>query len=319
MDTTTLGRTGLTVSVAGLGCGGFSRLGMSTGGTRDEAVALVRLAIDSGITFIDTAAQYGTEDIVGEALRDAGRSGIVIATKSQISEGGKFLPVEAIVTSLDASLRRLGIDCVDVFQLHGIAPEEYDHAMNAVVPALLRERERGKFRFLGITEAGARDQQHELLIRAATDGIWDVGMVAYNMLHRTAADRLFPLAIEGGMGMLGMHAVRSIFARPDFLAAAIRERVASGQVPAELLDSAAPLDFLVHPGGAESITDAAYRFVRHTPGVSVVLFGTGSAAHLTSNIASINRPALPEADVGRLLALFGAVSGLGLENPGAKT
>ena len=55
MDTTTLGRTGLRVSVAGLGCGGFSRLGLSTGKTAAEATALVRLAIDSGITLIDTA------------------------------------------------------------------------------------------------------------------------------------------------------------------------------------------------------------------------------------------------------------------------
>jgi aryl-alcohol dehydrogenase-like predicted oxidoreductase len=64
MDHTTLGRSGLRVSVAGLGCGGFSRLGMSTGKTEAESVALVRLAIDHGITLIDTAANYGTEEIV---------------------------------------------------------------------------------------------------------------------------------------------------------------------------------------------------------------------------------------------------------------
>src|ERR1700732_1985209 len=79
MDYTTLGRTGLRVSVAGLGCGGFSRLGMSTGKTEAEAVALVRLAIDNGITLVDTAANYGTEAIVGKAISAVPRESIVVA------------------------------------------------------------------------------------------------------------------------------------------------------------------------------------------------------------------------------------------------
>ena len=155
-----------------------------------------------------------------------------------------------------------------------------------------------------------------MLRRAAADGVWDVAMVAFNMLHRTASDHLFPLTISNGVGTLVMHAVRSIFARPDFLAASIRELAAAGRVPATLADSEGPLDFLVHPGGAENMTDAAYRFARHTPGVDVVLFGTGSAEHLLANVASLSRPPLPAADRERLLELFGGVSGLGLENPG---
>ena len=55
-----------------------------------------------------------------------------------------------------------------------------------------------------------------------------------------------------------------------------------------------PLGFLIHPGGASSLTDAAYRYVRHEPGVDVVLFGTGDQAHLRSNIESILKPPLPE-------------------------
>ena len=142
-------------------------------------------------------------------------------------------------------------------------------------------------------------------------------MVAFNMLHRTASDTLFPRTLVNGVGTLVMHAVRSIFARPDFLAAAIRALAASGQVPAGLVDNAAPLDFLVHPGGAASLTEAAYRFARHSQGVDVVLFGTGSAEHLRANIAALSRPALPAADLARLFELFGKVSGLGLESPGS--
>ena len=93
-----------------------------------------------------------------------------------------------------------------------------------------------------------------------------------------------------------MFAVRSIFARPAQLAATMKELAAAGLSPAWLAERDHPLDFLVHEGGASSLTDAAYRYVRHEPGVDVVLFGTGDAAHLRTNIESILKPALPDAD-----------------------
>jgi L-galactose dehydrogenase len=71
----------------------------------------------------------------------------------------------------------------------------------------------------------------------------------------------------------------------------------------------------VHDGGAASVIDAAYRFVRHEPGVDVVLFGTGEATHLRSNIASLLKPPLPEADRARLASLFGHLVGVGLDAP----
>ncbi|HMB48022.1 MAG TPA: hypothetical protein VKN63_07070, partial [Afifellaceae bacterium] len=67
--------------------------------------------------------------------------------------------------------------------------------------------------------------------------------------------------------------------------------------------------------GAQSLTDAAYRFVRHEPGVDVTLFGTGRVEHLHANVASILRPPLPEADRARLAELFGHLSGVGLDLP----
>ena len=73
MDYTTLGRTGLEVSVAGLGTGGGSRLGMKTGKTQAQSVALIHAALDLGITLVDTAEQYGTEAIVGAALKTVPR------------------------------------------------------------------------------------------------------------------------------------------------------------------------------------------------------------------------------------------------------
>jgi len=86
-------------------------------------------------------------------------------------------------------------------------------------------------------------------------------------------------------------------------------------VPAWLAESDNPLGLLVHPDGASSVIDAAYRYVRHEPGVDVVLFGTGDGAHLRSNIASILKPPLPEADRAKLAELFSHLRGVGLVAP----
>jgi aryl-alcohol dehydrogenase-like predicted oxidoreductase len=80
----------LKVSVAGLGCGGFSRLGLSAGKTEDEALLLVREAFDMGINFIDTAPIYGTEVIVGKAMKFIPRQSVVVATKASVGRNGEW-------------------------------------------------------------------------------------------------------------------------------------------------------------------------------------------------------------------------------------
>src|ERR1700729_1706255 len=80
MQYTTLGRTGLRVSVAGLGTGGFSRIGI--GQSEDHAVRIIREALDLGVNLIDTAAVYGTEAVIGRALRDVKRDSVVVCTKA---------------------------------------------------------------------------------------------------------------------------------------------------------------------------------------------------------------------------------------------
>jgi len=95
----------------------------------------------------------------------------------------------------------------------------------------------------------------------------------------------------------------------------MKQLAAEGKVPQSLADEPDPLGFLIHPHGASSLTDAAYRYVRHEPGVDVVLFGTGDQAHLQSNIESILRPPLPQADRDRMKALFSHLRGVGLVAP----
>jgi aryl-alcohol dehydrogenase-like predicted oxidoreductase len=313
MEYTTLGRTNLRVSVAGLGTGGFSRIGI--GQSEDHAVGIIRRALDLGVNLIDTAAVYGTESVVGRALKDVPRDNVVVCTKASKPMNDPAFEVAKIIESLDGSLTRLGLDYVDVFQLHAVPPAAYDHVRNEIVPALLREKEKGKFRFLGITETSPNDHEQLMLQRAASDTPWDTAMFAFNLMAQVAREHVFPLTLKNRVGTLMMFAVRSIFARPAQLADTMRDLAAKGLVPAELAAGDEPLGFLVHPDGASSVTDAAYRFVRHEPGVDVVLFGTGDVEHLKANIASILKPPLPEADRAKLRSLFSHLRGVGLEIP----
>jgi len=315
MDYTTLGRTGLRVSVAGLGCGGFSQLGLGTGKSEEDAIGIIRAALDLGVNLFDTAASYSTEPVLAKALRGVPRDAVVICTKAPFAISNPNSTAESAVASLDRSLKELGTDYIDVYQLHGIAPRAYDHALAVLAPALLREKEKGKFRHLGITETAPGDPEHEMAQRACKDGVWDTLMLAFHMMHQNARASVFPLTRQYRVGTLMMFAVRNIFSRPERLAATLRELAAEGEVPQALADSPDPLGFLVHAGGASSVIDAAYRFVRHEQGADVVLFGTGDQAHLSSNIASILKPPLPESDRARLAALFGHLVGVGLDAP----
>ena len=170
MEYTTLGRTGLKVSVAGLGCGGFSKLGLGTGKSEDEAVALIRQALDLGVNVLDTAAVYGTEQVVGKALRGVPREFGGGLHQGVQGGGEKQFHAEKVLASLDGSLRRLGVDYVDVFQLHAVHPTQYDQVRDVIVPALRGAREQGKFRFLGITETSPNDPEHTMMNRAIQEG-----------------------------------------------------------------------------------------------------------------------------------------------------
>jgi aryl-alcohol dehydrogenase-like predicted oxidoreductase len=317
MEYKTLGKTGLRVSVAGLGCGGFSRLGLGTGKSEADAVALVHQAFDLGVNLFDTAAVYGTEALLGKALKALPRDRVVIASKAWLPRSTGRSAAERAVASLDHSLKELGTDYIDVFELHGVSPGAYDRARDEIAPALLKEKEKGKLRHLGVTETGSSDGEHRMARRAAEDGVWDVMMVAFHMMHQNARSQVFPLTIANRVGTLLMFAVRNIFSKPERLRDELHRLSAERQVAAWLAQAPDPLGFLIHPadGGAATITEAAYRYVRHEPGVDVVLFGTGDPEHLRANIAAILKPPLPETDRRILARHFGHLVGVGLDPP----
>jgi len=313
MDTTTLGRTGLNVSVAVLGAGGSSRLGMKNGATQSQAAELVRMAIDHGITMIDTAANYGTEGAVGEGV-EGRRDQVVISTKARCHKPGTpldsldFVTREELRGSVETSLKNLRTDYVDILHLHGIRPHQYDYCLNELVPELQRLQEEGKVRFLGITEAFGVDLEHVTMKRAVADGVWDVLMLGFNYVNHSNAREVLPAAQEKNLGVMAMYAVRGALARKETLDNLVRELIEKGEVSADIAGEVGDLTSLLVQGGvAGTLTEAAYRFCRHAPGISVVLTGTGKFQHLEQNIASIKGAPLPAEVTEKLHRMFGNV------------
>jgi aryl-alcohol dehydrogenase-like predicted oxidoreductase len=303
LQTVRLGRTNAIVSVAGLGCGGASRLGMARGASAENAARVVAAAIDLGVTFIDTARNYGTEEAVGLGVA-ARRDQVFISTKSSAGRGERLLSAAELTESLEGSLERLKTDRVDLFNLHGVAPGQYEHCVRVLVPELKRQQASGKIRFIGVTEMFGRDTAHQMLERALPDDLFDVVMVGFHLLNPSARRRVFPETLKRDVGTLIMFAVREALSRPDELRKVVGELIQRGEIDPGAVDVGDPLGFL---GDSKAVVEAAYRFCRHEPGAHVVLTGTGDPEHLKANVAAIQGPPLPPEILTRLDAIFGRV------------
>ncbi len=313
MEYKPLGKTGVTVSVAGLGCGGNSRLGLGRGASFDECVAVARTAIDLGVTLLDTAEAYGTEEIVGAAIRPYDRSKLVISTKALF---GTSDTGETVTRKVEASLKRLGLDYVDVFHFHAVRPDAYVHHRDVLAPALAKLKDQGKVRHIGITETGPNDPEQKMLAQAVNEAPWEVIMLAYSLANQGARRTVFPVTQRRGVGTLLMFVVRNIFSNEAYRRDVFAKLVEQGQLDRSILSDGDPLAFLISDGGARSITEAAYRYARHEKGADVILFGTGNKTHVKTNIESILAPPLPPKIIERLHAWFGRLTGVGLDRPG---
>lgn len=278
MDYVELGRTGLRASVVGLGTGGPSRLGLARGGSVTEAKRLVNLAIDHGINVIDTAQSYGTEAIVGDAMRGV-RNDVILSTKvglaldlgplnglriarrlsARISGlAGLVASGKVLQSRVDQSLKQLGTDYIDILHLHAVWPRQLAPAMDALGETLLELKTKGKVRALGITEDLQHDPSHKMLSAALGHDLFDVVMVGFGPAHLSAKEQVLPKAENQNVGVVTMAAGRYRLHKND-----------------------------VDHRGNEHEIEEAYRFSRNTPGVHVTLIGTGNAGHLSSNIKAI--------------------------------
>lgn len=200
MDTRALGSSGLEVSALGYGCMGLSH-GYGTPADREQAIRMIRAAVERGITFFDTAQVYGpftNEDVVGEALAPV-RDAVVIATKF----GFDFLNGESrglnsrpdhIRRMTEDSLRRLRTDRIDLYFQHRVDPDVPIEDVAGAVQDLIAE---GKVRHFGLSEAGVRTIRRAHAVQPLT-----ALQSEYSLWWREPEEEILPVLEELGIGFV---------------------------------------------------------------------------------------------------------------------
>jgi 1-deoxyxylulose-5-phosphate synthase len=295
-----LGRTGLDVSPIAIGAMTYGEPGRghpvwSLG--EEDSRPLIKHALEEGINLFDTANMYSqgsSEEILGRALRDfADRDEVVIATKvrhpMRPGANGAGLSRKAILTEIDHSLRRLGTDYVDLYQIHrldGATPlEETLEALNDVVKA-------GKARYLGASSMHAWEFAKALHLQAEHGWARFVSMQDhYNLLAREEEREMLPLCADQGVGAI----VWSPLARGRLARAASQATSRSRSDPfadmlyPEQVSDQAITDALasVAAGRAVSPAQIALAWLRRNSVVAAPLVGASTPSHIDDAVASL--------------------------------
>lgn len=312
METRILGRTGIEVTLCGVGTWA---MGSSWGSQEDgDSRAALHRSLDLGCRFIDTAQSYGqgrSERLVGEVLRERGES-VPVATKVPPKnffwgpEKGtsimEVFPASYIVDSCEGSLRRLGKEQIDVYQMHTWLDEWND--TDEFPEAVEKLRREGKVRAFGISVPDGDPGAANGMIRR---GFVDTVQVVYNILDREARDILFPIATEYGVGLIvrvplasgaltGRFTSETTFSDGDW-----RQEYFTGPRMARLLADVEMVRRAV--GDASPLGHAALQFAGADPEVSTVIPGARNARQAFENAAAFQRGRLPREVLERLLEL----------------
>jgi aryl-alcohol dehydrogenase-like predicted oxidoreductase len=291
----TLGRTGIEVSEIGYGAWGIGGA-QWTGGGDDEARRALNLAIDQGVNFIDTALAYGeghSERLVGEVAR-ARQERIYIASKVPPKNRewpARHVPLREVFTydyiieCAEQSLRNLGVETIDLQQLHVWNDSWKDES--EWIEALLKLREQGKIRYFGLS---LNDYQPWNAIETLRQGHIDVVQVSYNIFEQAPEDELYPVCQELNIGVIARvpfdesgltGAVRpdSVWPESDW-----RSFFFSGDRKQKVFDRVERLKLLLG-AEAESLAELALRYTLSHDAVSTVIPGMRSTKNVAANIS----------------------------------
>jgi aryl-alcohol dehydrogenase-like predicted oxidoreductase len=302
----TLGRTGLQVSDVGFGA--MTIGGEIFGATDDqESLRALHHALDLGLNFIDTADAYGrghSEELLAQVLKTR-RKEVILATKGgnqfTVRQGLRNFDPDYITSALEASLKRLQSETIDLYQLHNPSPEVMRRG--AIFERLDRCKKEGKIRFYGVSLEKTADG-----IVAIETGKPDTLQVVYNILHQDPEERLFPLAQKENIGMIarvplergvlsGRFKSTAEFASKDW-----RRGVFPEEALAQVQAAIEQLEFLVK-GEVGSLTQAALRFILSQPAVATVIPGIRTVQQVEDNVA-VSGKGLSADDVQRLRDLY---------------
>jgi aryl-alcohol dehydrogenase-like predicted oxidoreductase len=312
MEYTTLGRTGLQVSRVGFGGGGIGQVwGPST---EEESMRAVHRALDLGINFFDVAPSYGNgkaEEVLGVALRGR-RDRVVVATKVRLRVEEMDDVPGAVQRSVEASLRRLRTDAVDVLHVHnrftlrrGDTPDSLsaEDALGPVLEAYKRVQDAGKTRFIGVS---AMEPHVPTIRRIIGSGQYDAVLAYYNLLNWTAQEppplgaaifdngQIIPLARSQGMGVIGIR---------SHAAGALTDRVDRPVPPGSLLEqdlaSARTLGFLLE-GPIRTLSQAAMVFCLMNRDIDTTVPGVKNVAETEEIAGCADLPPIPPHHLERL-------------------
>ncbi len=287
----TLGKTGLRVSIVGLGtmvhAGHFGPMKDS------ESLEAIETALELGVNFIDSSDAYGAgygETLLGNAFKGK-RDKIVIATKGGNvmvgpNRGKRIFEPDYISRVMDESLRRLQTDYIDLYQLHNPTVEVIERG--AVWEVLERAKKAGKIRHYGVSINSMEEGT-----AAVKDGRAETIQVEYNLLAQEPAETFFPAAQQANIGVIARVPLkRGILTgklkqsdEQRFQGEDVRARSFKGEAFAQELAKAEQLKFLAH-GPVQSLGQAAIAFCIAHPAVSVVIPGARNAEQMRENAAA---------------------------------
>jgi len=313
------GRTGLDVSVLTFGCGAVG--GLMVKGDAAEQERAAALALDHGVNFFDTAPGYGdgvSEINLGKLLAKL-KPKAIIGTKVRIMKGDRGNIAARVNASLDESLKRMGRDHVDLYQLHNVlAPDGSGETITAkqildeVVPAFERLREAGKIRFKGFTALGDMDE----IDRVIAAGVMDTAQICINALNPSpvvpiAANypahdyrRLLVRAQEAGIGTIGIRALAGGALSGETARHprgwAVVPPIGSGADYGRDVERARRFRPLIGEGHAADLVELATRYVISQPSLSTTQVGVATYEQVAGAIAAVEKGPLSPAALARI-------------------